>query len=870
MSIQVSVRVRPILPRIDGRTGEVLQFDEEDSTVQLVSDVPNPGQLKSYRFDHLIGPEQTTGQLYDKLVRSAVGRLRHGYNLALFAYGPSGAGKTHTMTGDAHSPGITSLAFRQIFAHRCPGDRCTVRVSVMEIYQDTVYDLLNERSKVQLKGSGVGGILRFQGLREQSVHSADEAVRAVESGLAARTKATTYVHEHSNRSHTVVRVLLETADESISAGSELLVASLFLVDLAGSETVSDQQTQTAQSEGKSITRSLFHLRRCIHALAAGRRPEYRSSKLTRLLEPAIAQGSISIICNVSQRVMSQRQAVDCLEFGKQAAMVQLAPPTQNVATASAASNVEEVRALKRQLNASKSTQTALEAELRELRCAFSVREANRQRETEEQLLQLRCKLRQEMAEKAQATELLRAAEEQNQSLHSQLLGLDDSLSISQTGCPSATAVVSFPWSWRDSALAESRPLATDPLNRGTKGRENASSASEAKINPCSPSSDKPQQATHTQLYPACPAGPDDARKAFGDAQTAERKGETRQALDLYQRGLRLLMKHVQHVPSDQSALQPHVQAFFDNAFAARERLKHHPVAAGTDVPVTAPKSNVTALTSSKAGWAVNGNDGRSTPEGSAYAHAILVQAQAAEESGEYKLALALLQEGIRTTLADLKVHPDRQAGLNPMLESLFQRAYAVRQLLAGAQTKTTSLSPPQLSGSELAEREKDKDDTGLLSFSSDELFESNGSRWRLCRAVYTFRPISQGDLGFASGDLIAVDEQASSSWVTGRRVTTSPGKGLQLLRPGGALPTKYVEMALYRMCCVANFESEEPDEVDLRQGESFFVVAEPDSEPEWVKGFALPLVADLNHQHHQMGSRYGLVPKNFLGSPKTR
>ena len=813
MSIQVSVRVRPILHRIDGRTGEVLQFDEEDSTVQLVSDVPNPGQLKSYRFDHLIGPEQTTGQLYDKLVRSAVLRLRHGYNLALFAYGPSGAGKTHTMTGDAHSPGITSLAFRQIFAHHSHGDSCTVRVSVMEIYQDIVYDLLNDRSKVQLKGSGAGGILRFQGLREQSVHSADEAVRAVESGLAARTKASTYVHEHSNRSHTVVRVLLETAGQSSTAGSELLVASLFLVDLAGSETVSDQQTQTSQSEGKSITRSLFHLRRCIHALAAGRRPEYRSSKLTRLLEPAIAQGSISIICNVSQRVMNQRQTVDCLEFGKQAAMVQLAPPTQNFATASsAASNVEEVRALKRQLNASKSTQAALEAELRELRCAYSVREANRQRETEEQLLQLRCKLRQEMAEKAQANELLRAAEEQNQSLQSQLLGLEDSLSISQTGSPSATAVVSFPCSWHDSSFPESRPLETDPLNRRTEGRGNASSASEATTKPCSPSSGKPQQAaTHTPLYPACPAGPDDARKAFGDAQTAERKGETRQALDLYQRGLRLLMKHVQHVPSDQSALlQPHVQAFFDSAFAARERLKHQPVVAGTEVPVTPPEPNVTALTpSSKAGWAVNGNGGRSTPEGSAYAHALLVQAQAAEENGEYKLALALLQEGIRTTLAFLKVNPDRQAGLNPMLESLFQRAYAVRQLVAGAQTETRSLSPPKLS--------KWKDDTGLLSLSSGELFE-NGSRWRLCRAVHTFRPSSRGDLGFASGDLIAVDEQASSSWVTGRRVTTSTGEGLQLLQPGGVFPTKYVEMALYRMCCVANFESEEPDEVDLRQG----------------------------------------------------
>jgi tetratricopeptide (TPR) repeat protein len=818
MSIQVSVRVRPIIPRIDGKRGEVVQYDEEDSTVQLVSDVPNPGQLKAYRFDHLIGPEQTTGQLYDELVRSGVQRLHHGYNLALFAYGPSGAGKTHTMTGDARSPGITSLAFRQIFAQHAPDDRTTVRVSVMEIYQDVVYDLLNKRTKVQLKGTGTGGVLRFQGLQEQSVHSADEAVRTVESGLAARTKAKTYVHEHSNRSHTVVRVLLETSRES-TAGSELLVASLLLVDLAGSETVSDQQTQIAQSEGKSITRSLFHLRRCIHALAAGRRPEYRSSKLTRLLEPAIGQGSISIICNVGQRVLNQRQTVDCLDFGKQAAMVKLAPPKQNVAKATGASDVQEIRALKKQLNASRSTQAALEAEIRALRCEYSVREANRQREIEEQLLHLQHKLRQEMTEKAEANELLRAAEEQNQNLHSQLLDLEESLSRSQIESPSVTPIVSDPWSWVDSPSPESRPLDTDSHNQGTQGlvtnaeRVRTSSGTEPEVNTSSPSAVKPQHATvYAQTYPASPAGPDDARKVFGDAQSAEQMGETREALELYQSGLRMLMKHVQQVPSDHSALQPHVQAFFDKAFGARERLKQQPVAPGPAVSALTPSSK-------SGGAAVNDNKGGATTNSSSFfADALVVQADAAEESGEYKLALALLQEAIRMTLAFLKEHPDQQAELNSMLESLFQRAYAVRKLVAGASGRR-SPSPQRLSLATNSVRTVDTDDNGAMSFSSD-IFSEKGSRWHLCRAAYTFRATSPGDLSVVAGDLIAVDGNASGSCVAGRRVTTEPGSGevLQLSQLRGVLPTKYVEMALYRVCCVSHFQSEEKDEVDLRQG----------------------------------------------------
>jgi hypothetical protein len=807
MSIQVSVRVRPIIPRIDGRRGEVLQYDETENAVQLVSDVPNPGQLKSYRFDNLLGPERSTGQLYDELVRGDVQRLQLGYNLALFTYGPSGAGKTHTMTGDARSPGITTLAFRQIFAQRSPDERCgTVRVSVMEIYQDVVCDLLNRRAKVQLKGSGAGGVLRFQGLGEQQVHSADEAVRTVEAGLAARTKAATYVHEHSNRSHTVVRVLLESTRESTAGGDEVLLASLILVDLAGSETVSDQQTQTAQSEGKSITRSLFHLRRCIHALAAGRRPEYRSSKLTRLLEPSIAQGSITIICNVGQRVLNQRQTADCLDFGKQAAMVQLAPPKRNVAKAT--STTAEIRSLQTELHVSRSNQATLEAELRELRSKLSERDGHRREASEEQLQQLQDKLRQEMAAKAQANELLRAAEEQNQSLHSQLLGLEEALSTSQ-GSMSATADL-HDWT------AASTPSSVSTGNDSRTGVRAHSSATDqvAGLQPCA--APDTHSAKSTRSYPTSPSGPSDARRVFGDAQSAERSGHMQNALDLYQHGLRLLMKHVKNIPPDQAALQPHVQVFFDRAFAVREQLKQQRSEYGReqsgdmDATVMPASSNVDV----RGACDDQANDTHTTtpkPIGSSYfADALLMQAQSAEDSGEYKLALALLQEGIRATLAALKAHPDQQQVLNCTLESLFQRAYAVRQLAAAAgHAQTPEVQAPRARVSVARIHQ--------VPSTFSELVQS--SSWCLCRALYTFRPTYPGDddLPLAAGDLIAVQGDATTEWIHGKRVI-SLGAGVLQVATGGAFPSKCVEQCCFETRCVADFESEEPDELDLRRG----------------------------------------------------
>ena len=82
--------------------------------------------------------------------------------------------------------------------------------------------------------------------------------------------------------------------------------------------------------GKAIVKSLFHLRQCVHAMSTGKRPEYRSSKLTRLLEPSLMNGSVSVICATAHVVTNARQVVDCLEFGTQAQTVRLAPK-QNIA-----------------------------------------------------------------------------------------------------------------------------------------------------------------------------------------------------------------------------------------------------------------------------------------------------------------------------------------------------------------------------------------------------------------------------------------------------------------------------------------------------------------------------------------------------------
>ena len=327
--VQVCVRVRPLIESMDGRPGEnpLLHIDEESNTLQIPS--LNGREPKAYRLDAVFGTKRTTGHIYAQVFSDSISRMLQGYNATIFAYGQTGSGKTHTMAGDAHSPGIAQLSFAQIFDQikRSPEMQYNMSLSIMEIYQDTIYDLFANRAKVEMQSGGACG-LRFTGLTEHPVRNEEEVGHLVSRGMEGKTMGANYRHEHSSRSHTVVRLLVESRHETDDKLTGVVSGSLMLVDLAGSETVHENTDAKATSEGKAIVKSLFHLRQCVHALASGKRPDFRSSKLTRLLEPSMKNGCVSLICNCACAISNSRQIIDALEFGRQAQHVAL-NPTQN-------------------------------------------------------------------------------------------------------------------------------------------------------------------------------------------------------------------------------------------------------------------------------------------------------------------------------------------------------------------------------------------------------------------------------------------------------------------------------------------------------------------------------------------------------------
>ena len=145
-----------------------------------------------------------------------------GYNAVIFAYGQTASGKTFTLSGDEQEPGIIPRAMRDVFGFikRTPAREYLLRCSYLEIYNETIVDLLAppimaKASPVQIQG-GAGGDVILTPLREEVVTSLKGVKEVLRRGEGNRRTACTDWNERSSRSHSVFRVVVESRERGSS------------------------------------------------------------------------------------------------------------------------------------------------------------------------------------------------------------------------------------------------------------------------------------------------------------------------------------------------------------------------------------------------------------------------------------------------------------------------------------------------------------------------------------------------------------------------------------------------------------------------------------------------------------------------------
>ncbi|MEQ2198409.1 Kinesin-like protein kif1a, partial [Xenoophorus captivus] len=282
-SVKVAVRVRPFNSREIGKESKcIIQMSGNTTTIL---NPKQPKENKSFNFDYSYWSHTTPEdlnyasqmQVYKDIGEEMLLHAFEGYNVCIFAYGQTGAGKSYTMMGrqEKDQQGIIPLLCEDLFTkiNDISNDNSmsySVEVSYMEIYCERVRDLLNPKNKGNLRVREHPLLGPYvEDLSKLAVTSYNDIQDLMDSGNKARTVAATNMNETSSRSHAVFNIIFTQKKHDMETeNTSEKVSKISLVDLAGSERADSTGAKgTRLKEGANINKSLTTLGKVISALA---------------------------------------------------------------------------------------------------------------------------------------------------------------------------------------------------------------------------------------------------------------------------------------------------------------------------------------------------------------------------------------------------------------------------------------------------------------------------------------------------------------------------------------------------------------------------------------------------------------------------
>uniref|UniRef100_G3RGH5 Centromere-associated protein E n=1 Tax=Gorilla gorilla gorilla TaxID=9595 RepID=G3RGH5_GORGO len=335
-AVAVCVRVRPLNSREEslGETAQVYWKTDNNVIYQVDGS-------KSFNFDRVFHGNETTKNVYEEIAAPIIDSAIQGYNGTIFAYGQTASGKTYTMMGSEDHLGVIPRAIHDIFQKikKFPDREFLLRVSYMEIYNETITDLLcgTQKMKPLIIREDVNRNVYVADLTEEVVYTSEMALKWITKGEKSRHYGETKMNQRSSRSHTIFRMILESREKGEPSNCEgsVKVSHLNLVDLAGSERAAQTGAAGVRlKEGCNINRSLFILGQVIKKLSDGQVGgfiNYRDSKLTRILQNSLGgNAKTRIICTITP--VSFDETLTALQFASTAKYMKNTPYVNEVST----------------------------------------------------------------------------------------------------------------------------------------------------------------------------------------------------------------------------------------------------------------------------------------------------------------------------------------------------------------------------------------------------------------------------------------------------------------------------------------------------------------------------------------------------------
>ncbi|XP_056157646.1 kinesin-like protein KIF22 [Lampris incognitus] len=323
--VRVAVRLRPYME--DKGEGHCVRG--LDSQNLEIINWRNATETVKYHFDEFHGEQTTQQEVFRSSVKPILPHILNGQNASVFAYGPTGAGKTHTMLGNPKQPGVIPQAVHEVFSlveakeREDDGWDYSAGMSYLEIYNEKVLDLLCPGSQDLPIREDRGRNILIPGLTHMPLSSfSDFDLHFIPASLN-RTTASTKLNQRSSRSHAILLIKVVRSQRSLPQRQQ--TGKLYLVDLAGSEDNRRTGNQGLRlKESGAINLSLFTLSKVVDSLnsgSAGRVP-YRDSKLTRLLQDSLGGSAHSVmITNIAPEYKYYFDTFSALNFAAKSKLI---------------------------------------------------------------------------------------------------------------------------------------------------------------------------------------------------------------------------------------------------------------------------------------------------------------------------------------------------------------------------------------------------------------------------------------------------------------------------------------------------------------------------------------------------------------------
>ncbi|XP_049572237.1 kinesin-like protein KIF9 isoform X3 [Orcinus orca] len=334
--VHAFVRVKPT----DDFAHEMIKYGDDNKTINihLKKDtrrgvVNNQQTDWSFKLDGVLH-DASQDLVYETVAKDVVSQALNGYNGTIMCYGQTGAGKTYTMTGATENykhRGILPRALQQVFKmiEERPTQAITVRVSYLEIYNESLFDLLSTLPYVGPSVTPMTIVESPQGvfIKGLSVHltsQEEDAFSLLFEGETNRIIASHTMNKNSSRSHCIFTIYVEAHSRTLS-DAKYITSKINLVDLAGSERLGKSRSEgRVLKEATYINKSLSFLEQAIIALGDQKRDHipFRQCKLTHALKDSLGGNcNMILVTNIYGEASQLEETLSSLRFASRMKLV---------------------------------------------------------------------------------------------------------------------------------------------------------------------------------------------------------------------------------------------------------------------------------------------------------------------------------------------------------------------------------------------------------------------------------------------------------------------------------------------------------------------------------------------------------------------